>query len=123
MSNLSEIKRERETATTILNSRYLRKNENGDIIETVDDLFHRVAATVAEADKEYGASDDEVNMLTSIFERTISSFDFMPNSPTLMNAGNPLGMLSACFVLPIEDSMEGIFDTIRDTAIIHKSGE
>lgn len=123
MNNLSQVKRERETATTILNTRYLRKDKNGTLIETVDDLFHRVATSVAEADRIYGASDNEINALSSVFERSISSFDFMPNSPTLMNAGNPLGMLSACFVLPIEDSMEGIFDTIRNTAVIHKCGE
>jgi len=107
---------------TVLEKRYLARDERGDIIETVEDLFSRVARFVASADSLYGASDDEINETATKFYEMMAGMMFMPNSPTLMNAGRPLGQLSACFVLPVEDSMEGIFDSLKHMALIHKSG-
>ena len=109
-------------AIKVLEKRYLKRNLNGDVIETPQDLFKRVASSIAQADREFGASDEEVNLTTQKFYDFITQGYFMPNSPTLMNAGRELGQLSACFVLPVEDSLEGIFETIKNTALIHKSG-
>jgi len=106
----------------VLERRYLKKDEGGKIIETPEELFLRVAKVVAEPDKNYGASDLEVEKSVEEFYRMMAKLEFMPNSPTLMNAGRPLGQLSACFVIPIEDSMESIFDAVKNTALIHKSG-
>ncbi|MDR0985323.1 MAG: vitamin B12-dependent ribonucleotide reductase [Endomicrobium sp.] len=105
----------------VLKKRYLKKDVNGTVIETVDDLFHRVAKCVAEADKIY---DKSANILEieNKFYILMSSLDFLPNSPTLMNAGKKHQQLSACFVLPIEDSMDSIFETLKNTAMIHKLG-
>jgi ribonucleoside-diphosphate reductase alpha chain len=111
-----------DNAKHILNQRYLLKNEKGDIIETPTQLFKRVAKAMAEIELKYGKSKQEVKQLEKDFYKMIFNFDFMPNSPTLMNAGTSLGQLSACFVLPIEDSIPDIFETIKNTAIIHKSG-
>ncbi len=111
-----------KNSLTVLEKRYLIRNEKGDIIESPEDLFKRVARFVASADFLYNASDDEVNKTASKFYENMASFNFLPNSPTLMNAGRPLGQLSACFVLPVEDSMEGIFDSVKNMALIHKSG-
>jgi len=107
---------------TVLEKRYLARNERGDIIETAEELFSRVARFVASADSLYGASDEEINETATKFYEMMAGMMFMPNSPTLMNAGRPLGQLSACFVLPVEDSMEGIFDSLKHMALIHKSG-
>ncbi len=107
---------------TVLEKRYLARNEKGDIIETAEGLFSRVARFVAVADSLYGASDDNINDTATRFYEMMAGMQFMPNSPTLMNAGRPLGQLSACFVLPVEDSMEGIFDSLKNMALIHKSG-
>ena len=106
-------------AKTILEKRYLKKNEYGETVETPKELFLRVAKAVAEVDNRYGGDVDESE---HIFYRMMASLDFLPNSPTLMNAGRDLGQLSACFVLPVEDSMDGIFETVKNTALIHKSG-
>ncbi len=111
-----------ENSIKVLERRYLKKDDKGDISETPDELFRRVARAIAEPDKKFGASPEEVKEVEEKFFRLISSLEFMPNSPTLMNAGRPLGQLSACFVLPIEDSMESIFDAVKHTALIHKSG-
>ncbi|MEM0147958.1 MAG: adenosylcobalamin-dependent ribonucleoside-diphosphate reductase [Candidatus Micrarchaeaceae archaeon] len=106
----------------VLSARYLLKDENGKIIETPSQLFHRVANAIASVEKKYNKSDSEVNETAQQFYDGMVSFKFMPNSPTLMNAGTKLGQLSACFVLPIEDSIEEIFDAIKNMAIIQKSG-
>jgi len=106
----------------VLERRYLRKDENGKVVETPEELFLRVAKVVAAPDKNYGATDLEVGKSVEEFYRMMAKLEFMPNSPTLMNAGRPLGQLSACFVIPIEDSMESIFNAVKNTALIHKSG-
>lgn len=111
-----------ENAKITLEKRYLLKDENGKVKETYEELFYRVATAVAEAEKNYGAESSEVDKIRDEFYNLIGSLDFLPNSPTLMNAGTKDGQLSACFVLPVEDSMEGIFDAIKNTALIHKSG-
>jgi ribonucleoside-diphosphate reductase alpha chain len=108
-----------ENAVKVLEKRYLAKDSNGDVVETIDDMFRRVANAVAEADAAYGA--DAADAAES-FYRLMTDLRFLPNSPTLMNAGRPLGQLSACFVLPIEDSMEEIFEAVKNAALIHKSG-
>lgn len=107
---------------TVLEKRYLARDEKGDIIETAEGLFSRVARFVASADSLYGASDEEINEAATRFYEMMAGMMFIPNSPTLMNAARPLGQLSACFVLPVEDSMEGIFDSLKNMALIHKSG-
>ncbi|MEJ2697530.1 MAG: vitamin B12-dependent ribonucleotide reductase [Candidatus Sulfobium sp.] len=109
-------------ALKVLGKRYLKKDEEGRPTETAEALFRRVADTVASADLIYGRSEADVSKTAEEFYSMITSLDFLPNSPTLMNAGRRLGQLSACFVLPVEDSMESIFDAVKNTAIIHKSG-
>lgn len=109
-------------AIKVLEKRYLKKNEEGAIVETPHELFKRVAKSVAAADLRYGKSDIETDALAESFYEMITSLYFLPNSPTLMNAGRRLGQLSACFVLPVDDSMESIFDAVKNAAIIHKSG-
>ena len=101
--------------------RYLRKDEEGNVIETPDQMFRRVAHHVAMAEKNY-ASADQVRRIEEEFYTMMTELKFLPNSPTLMNAGTELGQLAACFVLPVEDSMEGIFDSLKHAALIHKSG-
>lgn len=101
-----------ENALKILNARYLKKDDNGKVIESPNDMFKRVADFVSDGDK----------IKAKEFFIMMSELDFLPNSPTLMNAGKPLGQLSACFVLPIEDNTESIFDAIKYAALIHKSG-
>jgi ribonucleoside-diphosphate reductase alpha chain len=107
-----------DNARTVLEKRYLVKEE-GKVVETPDDMFRRVAQNIAQAEKKYG---DDPEKWESIFYRLMTSLDFMPNSPTLMNAGRDLQQLAACFVLPVEDTMEDIFDSIKYAALIHKSG-
>jgi len=111
-------------AVRVLESRYLRKDENGKIIETPSQMFRRVAQNIASAEKVYKphVSDDEIFEIGAKFYKMMANLEFLPNSPTLMNAGAPLQQLSACFVLPIEDSMESIFEAVKNTAIIHQSG-
>ena len=109
-------------AKTVLERRYLAKDQDGKVTETIDELFHRVASAIAEADAAYGSTGDEIKELEGQFYDMMISREFMPNSPTLMNAGRPLGQLSACFVLPVEDSMADIFDTVKYAALVHQSG-
>jgi ribonucleoside-diphosphate reductase alpha chain len=110
-----------ENAVKVLERRYLTKNKDGEVIETPEEMFRRVAHAVASAETGYDTGVD-VAELEDAFFRMMTNLEFIPNSPTLMNAGKDLGQLSACFVLPVEDSMEGIFDAIKQAAIIHKSG-
>src|SRR3989338_4886140 len=107
-------------ALKVLRERYLLKNPEGDVVETPDQLFRRVARNIALADQNYGNSD--IEKTEKEFYELMASRDFLPNTPTLMNAGAQLQQLSACFVLPIEDSMESIFETLKDAALIHQSG-
>jgi ribonucleoside-diphosphate reductase alpha chain len=106
----------------VLATRYLRKDADGKIIETPKQLFKRVSSTIASVEKKYNVSDDEINRLADEFYNVMTKFDFMPNSPTLMNAGTKLGQLSACFVLPVGDSITEIFDAIKWAALVHQSG-
>lgn len=110
-----------KNALTVLKRRYLIKNGEGVVIETVEELFHRVAGAIAASDRRYDENSD-CEALADSFYRMMTNLEFLPNSPTLMNAGRPLGQLSACFVLPVEDTMEGIFEAIKQAALIHKSG-
>ena len=111
-----------DNALKVLERRYLKKDENGKIVETPHEMFLRVAKAIALADKLYGKSEAEIQALEKSFYRIMTDLEFLPNSPCLMNAGKDLGQLSACFTLPIEDSMESIFETLKVTSLIHKSG-
>lgn len=115
-----------QNARTVLSKRYLIKDKSGAPTERPEEMFWRVASTVAEADRRYGASAGAVHALAEEFYRLMTERRFEPNSPTLMNAGRPLGQLSACFVLPVEDALSnghnGIYDTLRSMALIHQSG-
>ena len=108
-----------ENSIRILEARYLKKDPDGNLIETPKDMFLRVANNIAEANAIY---DEPVEETASDFYEMMAKLEFLPNSPTLMNADNDLQQLSACFVLPVEDSMNGIFDAIKNSALIHKSG-
>ncbi len=110
-----------DNALRVLERRYLTKDGEGKVIETPHELFQRVAKHIASAELHYDANAD-VSFWEEAFHQLMTNLDFLPNSPTLMNAGHELGQLSACFVLPIEDSMESIFDAVKYTALIHKSG-
>lgn len=110
-----------ENALKVLERRYLAKDENGNVVETPEEMFERVAKTMAEVEKKFDPQAN-VEQWTDEFYDMMASLDFLPNSPTLMNAGRPLGQLSACFVLPVGDSMEEIFDAVKQAALIHKSG-
>jgi len=107
---------------TVLAARYLLKDANGKVIESPKQLFTRVAHAIAGVEKSYGKNDAEVERIEQDFYEAMTSFKFMPNSPTLMNAGTSLGQLSACFVLPVGDSIVEIFDAVKYAAMIHQSG-
>jgi ribonucleoside-diphosphate reductase alpha chain len=113
-------------ALTVLEKRYLVKDDRGKPVEKPEHLFWRVASTIAAPDAKYGASEGAVEALAEEFYRVMAERKWMPNSPTLMNAGRPLGQLSACFVLPVEDALSngqsGIYDTLRSMALVHQSG-
>lgn len=109
-----------KNALTVLEKRYLVKDENGKNIETVEGMFERVAGAVAQADLHYNSQGDTEATKKKFYD--MRQTEFLPNSPTLMNAGKELGQLSACFVLPVGDSMEEIFEAIKQAALIHKSG-
>jgi len=108
-----------ENAHEILKQRYLARNKEGTIVETPIEMFRRVAKNVAAIDFFY---DEDVRQSEEKFFHLMSSLDFLPNSPTLMNAGLDLQQLSACFVVPVPDSIEGIFNAVKNAALIHKSG-
>ncbi len=110
-----------ENAYRILQARYLKKDEHGEMVETPVDMFRRVARHVAAAEKVYDWNTRSSRHEERFFE-LMSSLEFLPNSPTLMNAGRDLGQLSACFVLPLQDNLESIFETLKETALIHQSG-
>ncbi len=108
-------------ALTVLTRRYLEKDELGKVVESPDEMFRRVARNVASADHQYHGAAGRPSPEEEFFE-ALANLEFLPNSPTLMNAGRPLQQLAACFVLPIEDSLESIFESVKNTALIHQSG-
>ena len=111
-----------ENAVVVMERRIVARDDEGDPIETPDQCFRRVARNLSQAELRYGGTEADRAATEADFYRLLSSLDFLPNSPTLVNAGRDLQQLSACFVLPVPDSIDGIFKAIRDTAVIHKSG-
>lgn len=110
-----------KNAVTVLERRYVSRDESGQPTETAEGLFRRVAGAIAAADRRFDPQAD-ISATEQQFYTMMTNLEFLPNSPTLMNAGKDLGQLSACFVLPVEDSMEAIFEAIKQAALIHKSG-
>ena len=111
-----------ENAIKVLERRYLKRDKDGKVSETPEEMFRRVAHVIAGSEKLYGKTERDISILEEDFYRVMTSLEFVPNSPCLMNAGRDLGQLSACFTLPILDSMDSIFETLKATAMIHKSG-
>ena len=109
-------------AEVVLKRRYLSKDRDGNVQENPDGMFRRVARNLSLADLKYEATEEERQATEEEFYQTMKRLELMPNSPTLMNAGRELQQLSACFVLPVEDSLFGIFESVKQTALIHKSG-
>ncbi|HNP69700.1 MAG TPA: ribonucleotide reductase N-terminal alpha domain-containing protein [Kouleothrix sp.] len=111
-----------DIALTVLKKRYLIKDDHGRVAETPETMFRRVADTLAKVDARYGADAAQIQARSDQFYHLMTEGYFEPNSPTLMNAGRPLGQLSACFVLPVEDDLSGIYETLKHQALIHQSG-
>ena len=111
-----------DNSQIVLQRRYLSKDREGKVLEDADGMFRRVAHNLSQADLNYGATDDERLATEDEFSDVMRRLEFLPNSPTLMNAGRELQQLSACFVLPVEDSLDSIFSMVKSTALIHKSG-
>jgi ribonucleoside-diphosphate reductase alpha chain len=108
-------------AISVLEKRYLKKDARGQVVESPEEMFRRVSGNIAEAERYYNHR-TSIEELSEIFFRNMASLDFLPNSPCLMNAGRELQQLAACFVLPVEDSLDAIFETVKQTALIHQSG-
>ena len=111
-----------QNANVVLERRYLSKDREGNILEDSQGMFRRVAVNLSQADRNYGVSEEQRQATEEEFYQAMRRLELLPNSPTLMNAGRELQQLSACFVLPVEDTLESIFSTVRQTALIHKSG-
>jgi ribonucleoside-diphosphate reductase alpha chain len=111
-----------ENAIKVLERRYLKRDEEGILLETPGEMFVRVARNIASAEKKYGKTEEEIKKIEKQFFDIMTDLDFLPNSPTLMNAGKELQQLAACFVLPVGDSMNDIFEALKETALIQKSG-
>src|SRR5437870_2084976 len=109
-----------DNARRVLEKRYLKKDDKGRVIETPKELFGRVAWNLAQAERIYGADEAQVEETARRFYRIMADLEFLPNSPTLMNAGLELQLLSACFVLPVDDSLVGIFESLKHQALIHQ---
>ncbi len=109
-------------ASVVLKRRYLSKDREGNILEEPEGMFRRVAKNLSQADLNYGATEEERQATEEKFFRAMQRLELLPNSPTLMNAGRELQQLSACFVLPVDDALDSIFDKVKQTALIHKSG-
>jgi ribonucleoside-diphosphate reductase alpha chain len=110
-----------ENSRTVLERRYLKKDRSDRVCESPEQMFKRVADHIAQAEENYD-SETDIKTMADRFYRMMAEFRFLPNSPTLMNAGRELGQLAACFVLPVEDSIDGIFESVKNAAVIHKSG-
>ena len=111
-----------DNARVVLQRRYLSKDREGNVLEDSDGMFRRVAHNLSQSDLEYGVTETERQATEDAFYQVMRRLEFLPNSPTLMNAGRELQQLSACFVLPVEDSLDSIFTKVKQTALIHKSG-
>ena len=111
-----------DNARVVLQRRYLSKDREGNVLEDPEGMFRRVAHNLSQSDLEYGATEEERQATEEAFYQVMRRLEFLPNSPTLMNAGRELQQLSACFVLPVEDSLDSIFTKVKQTALIHKSG-
>ena len=111
-----------ENSRVVLQRRYLSKDREGNVLEDPEGMFRRVANNLSQADLNYGATEEERQKIEDEFYDVMRCLEFLPNSPTLMNAGRELQQLSACFVLPVEDSLDSIFSKVKETALIHKSG-
>jgi len=111
-----------ENAVRVLRNRYLRKDADGQVLETYDEMFRRVARSISQAELNYSDSEKNREESEQEFYSAMTNLEFLPNSPTLMNAGTDIQQLAACFVLPVDDSMDSIFDSVKNAALIHKSG-